>query len=86
MSAAADRLLVSDGEREVLETLARSQTAPFRMAQRSRLLLAADDVFNVQIAQLVGVTRQTMLSWRADFGNRGLAEFAKVRAGRARNR
>jgi transposase len=85
MTAAADPLLVSDGEREVLETLARSQTAPFRMVQRSRvLLLAADGVSNVQIAQLVGVTRQTVLSWRADFSDRGLAEFAKVRSGRGK--
>jgi transposase len=85
MSAAADPLPVSDGEREVLESLARSQTAPFRMVQRSRvLLLAADGVSNVRIAALVGVTRQTVLTWRADFGDRGLAEFAKVRSGRGK--
>ena len=69
----------------MLETLARSQTAPFRMVQRSRvLLLTADGVSNVQIAQLVGVTRQTVLSWRADFADRGLAEFARVRSGRGK--
>jgi len=69
----------------VLETLARSQTAPFRLVQRSRaLLLAADGVSNVQIAQLVGVTRQTVLNWRTDFGDRGLGEFGKVRYGRGK--
>src|SRR5262245_58903879 len=85
MSAAAEPLSVTDGERQVLETLARSQTAPFRLVQRSRaLLLAADGVSNVQIAQLVGVTRQTVLNWRTDFGDRGLGEFGKVRCGRGK--
>jgi transposase len=69
----------------VLDTLARSQTSPFRVVQRARaLLLAADGVSNVEIAEVVGVSRPTVLAWRADFAERGLVDFGEVRKGRGR--
>src|SRR2546428_1848674 len=83
MSRAAEPLRVSDGQREVLDGLARSQTAPFRVVQRARvLLLAADGVSNVEISELAVVTRQTVLSWRGEFAARGGAEFGGGRGGR----
>src|SRR6266511_3401753 len=61
MGRAADALEVSDGQREVLDALARSQTLPFRVVTRARvLLLAADGVSNVEIAELAGVSRPTV--------------------------
>src|SRR6266511_2456790 len=72
MGRAADALEVSDGQREVLDALARSQTLPFRVVTRARvLLLAADGVSNVEIAELAGVSRPTVLAWRADLAQRG---------------
>ena len=85
MGRAAEALDVSEGQRDVLDTLARSQTLPFRVVQRARaLLLAADGVSNVEICELVGVSRPTVLAWRADFAERGLVEFGQVRKGRGR--
>src|SRR6266540_1980970 len=55
MGRAADALEVSDGQREVLDALARSQTLPFRVVTRARvLLLAADGLSNVEIAEVAG--------------------------------
>src|SRR6266542_2216768 len=85
MGRAADALEVSDGQREVLDALARSQTLPFRVVTRARvLLLAADGVSNVEIAELAGVSRPTVLAWRADFAQRGLVDFDEEREGRRR--
>src|SRR6266498_3226615 len=85
MGRAADALEVSDGQREVLDALARSQTLPFRVVTRARvLLLAADGLSNVDIAEVAGVSRPTVLAWRADFAERGLVDFGEVRSGRGR--
>ena len=82
---AAEALEVSDGQRDVLDAIARSQTLPFRMVARARaLLLAGDGVSNVEIAELVGVSRPTVLAWRADFAQRDLVDFGEVRKGRGR--
>src|SRR6266571_816614 len=57
MSRAAEALDVTEGQREVLDALARSQTLSFRVVQRARaLLLAADGVSNVEIAEVVDLT------------------------------
>src|SRR6266542_3953610 len=74
MGRAADALEVSDGQREVLDALARSQTLPFRVVTRARVLLLA----------AAGVSRPTVLAWRADFAQRGLVDFGEVREGRGR--
>ena len=85
VSGAATRLGLSDGQREVLETLVRSHTSEHQLVQRARvLLLAADGVSNVEIAQTVGVSRPTVLAWRAQFEAQGLTRFGQVAAGRGR--
>jgi len=85
MSRAAEALDATGGQREVLDALARSQTLPFRVVQRARaLLLAADGVSNVEIAEMVGVSRPTVLGWRAEFIQRGLVDFGEVGKGRGR--
>jgi transposase len=76
---------MSDGQREALQTLARSQAAPHRQVQRAEaLLLAGDGIANTQIAQRVGVKAATVRAWRTRFAEEGLAKLGKVRAGRGR--
>jgi transposase/transcriptional regulator with XRE-family HTH domain len=85
MTKPAAALMVSEGQREVLEALSVSRTAPHREVQRaSALLLAADGVANTQIASRVGVTPVTVRSWRARFEAQGLTKFARVASGRRR--
>jgi len=85
MSKPAAALVVTEGQRAVLETVSVSRTAPHREVQRARaLLLAADGIANTQIASQVGVTPVTVRSWRTRFEAEGLAKFGKVAAGRGR--
>ena len=81
----AAALPMTDGQREILETLGRSRTAPHREVQRARvLLLAADGMANAWIAEQAGVSVVTVRQWRARFEDEGLARFGQVRAGRGR--
>jgi transposase len=76
---------MSQGQREILRTLARSQTAPAREALRARvLLLAADGLANAQIAGQTGVALATVRGWRARFASEGPTRFGKVAKGRGR--
>ncbi len=76
---------MSDGQREALRVLARSQTAPHRQVQRAEaLLLAGEGIANTRIAQRVGVKAATVRAWRARFDEDGLSKLGKVRAGRGR--
>ncbi len=85
MSNPAGALVVSRGQREVLETLSVSRTAAHREVQRARaLLLAAEGVANTRIAANVGVTPMTVRAWRMRFEAHGLSKFAKVAPGRGR--
>jgi transposase len=85
VNKAAPALVMSDGQREALEVLARSQTAPHRQVQRAEaLLLAADGMPNSRIAERVGVEAATVRAWRSRFAEEGLAKLGKVRAGRGR--
>jgi transposase len=70
----APPLGLRDGDRVVLERLTRSSSVRAGLAQRARIvLLAADGVGNTEIAERVGVARQTVLAWRARYRDRGLA-------------
>jgi transposase/transposase-like protein len=85
MSRAAAPLVISGGQREVLETLAGSQAAAHRVVQRAQvLLLAADGVSNSEISEVVGVSRPTVLVWRGQFEKDGLIGFGEVAKGRGR--
>src|SRR5258708_8194638 len=81
----AAAVVMSDGQREALQVLSRSQTAPHRQVQRAKaLLLAAEGVAKPRIAAQVGVKPATVRAWRARFSEEGLAKLGKVRAGRGR--
>jgi transposase len=84
MSRAAAPLVISDGQREVLETLAGSRAAAYRVVQRAQVLLAADGVSNSEISEVVGVSRPTVLAWRGQFEKDGLVGFGEVAKGRGR--
>ncbi len=85
VNRAAAALVISDGQREALRALARSQTAPPRQVQRAEaLLLAGDGIANTQIAQRVGIEAATVRAWRTRFAEEGLAKLGKVRSGRGR--
>jgi transposase len=78
-------LSVDDGQREVLERLARSGVAAQREVARARvLLLASEGVANTQIAAQVRVSPTTVKAWRERFGEEGLNAFGGVRPGRGR--
>jgi len=83
---AAPALVLRAGDGDVLRSWVRASTVSAGLAQRARIvLLAADGMMNTEIARRVGVTRQTVVSWRARYdrwGLRGLAD--ETRSGRPR--
>ena len=75
-------MAISEGQREVLETLAKSQSAAHRVVRRARVvLLAGGGVSNSEIGEMVGVSRPTVLAWREQFEREGLAGFGEVAKG-----
>src|SRR5438132_13126427 len=78
-------LVLSDEQRESLASLSKSQTESHRLVLRARvLLLASTGVGNSEIAEQVGVSRSSVISWRERFGEEGVKELGKVRPGRGR--
>ena len=85
MVAPAAALEMSATDREVLEKVAGSVSAPYRDVTRARVLLAAaDGVANSVIAARYEVTAMTVRAWRAQFAAKGLTEWGKVKKGRGR--
>lgn len=77
---------LSGEDRSRLESLARKQTAERRMVVRARIvLLAADGVENVRIAEQLGVAPNTALKWRKRFWEEGIDGLVdRKRSGRPR--
>lgn len=76
---------MTSGERETLEALARSHSAPHQQVLRAKaLLMAADGQPNLRIAEEIGVTPVTVRGWRRRFTEEGLAKLGQVRKGRGR--
>src|SRR5450759_3985234 len=85
MRAPTPPLTVTDPQRDVLETLSRSQTAAHRDVQRARALLMASDGFaTTRIAAEIGVSPATVARWRERFEQEGLKASVRVRPGRGR--
>jgi transposase len=85
MRAPTPALTVTEPQREVLQTLSRSQTAAHRDVQRAKALLMASDGFaTTRIAQEIGVSPATVTRWRESFERDGLKASVKVAAGRGR--
>ncbi|GAA4407754.1 IS630-like element ISMsm5 family transposase [Fodinibacter luteus] len=83
---AAAALVLREGDREELARLTRSSSVRAGLAQRARIvLLAADGETNVAIAERVGVSRPTVISWRHRYGAKGIAGLEdEARPGRPR--
>ena len=82
----APALVLREGDRDRLAALTRSSTAPAGLAQRARIvLLAADGQSNTAIAELVGVSRPTVIGWRERYQAKGIAGLDdEQRSGRPR--
>jgi transposase len=82
----APGLVLREGDRERLQSLVRSSTAPAGLAQRARIvLLAADGESNTAISAKVGVSRPTVIGWRERYQAKGLAGLDdEPRSGRPR--
>jgi transposase len=85
MRAPTPALKVTQSQREVLATLARSQTAAHRDVQRAKaLVMASDGLATTRIAKQLGVSPATVTRWREGFDRDGLKASVKVRPGRGR--
>ncbi len=79
-------MVLRDGDRVELERRTRSASVPASAAKRARIvLLAADGVANARIAELSGVSANTVLTWRGRYAERGLRGLGDLpRSGRPR--
>src|SRR5580658_118014 len=85
MRAPTRPLKVTEPQREVLETLSRSQTAAYRDVRRAKaLLMAADGFATTRVASEIGVSPATVTRWRECFERDGLTGSVKVGPGRGR--
>jgi transposase len=67
-------LTVPDSDRAELEQRARSKGVPARVVERARIvLLAAGGLTGAQIAERAGCTEPTVIKWRRQYAERGLA-------------
>ena len=70
----AQPLGLRDGDRDVLTGMVRSTSIRAGLATRARIvLLAADGTPNVEIAELVGVSRPTVNLWRNRYAESGVS-------------
>jgi transposase len=74
MPKAAAALAASPKQLAELHTWLRSPSLSSGLAQRARIItLAADGVANSEIAELLGCSRQTVITWRQRFTQAGIA-------------
>jgi transposase len=80
-------IVLDDTQRQQLEALQRSRTAPVRVAERAAIVLhAADGLEDLEIGALMGIPRQKAGRWRKRYAKLGLAGIEKdaPRPGRKR--
>lgn len=71
---AATALRVSTEDRELLEALVRGGKTPQKTALRARIVLgAAAGAANIALARALGVSRPTVILWRARYAQAGVA-------------
>jgi transposase len=85
MGRVSKPLVMSAGQRDALDRIAKSGVTPHREVVRATALLAAaDGVASATIAAQVGVTAISVRAWREQFEVEGLTRWGKVAAGRGR--
>lgn len=74
-------------QRAQLESFAASRSLPHAQVVRAKIvLMAAEGMANIEIAQKVGLTRESIGKWRKRFVDRGLEGlYDELRPGRPRN-
>jgi hypothetical protein len=73
-------LTIPDPDRAELGRRARDRGAPARVAERARIvLLAAEGMTGPQIAERAGCTEPTVIKWRRQYAEDGLAGLADAR-------
>jgi len=69
---------LSEQDRETLEKWSRGRSTAVRLVQRSKVvLLAAEGMQNIQIADQVGADRRSVGLWRHRFAHKGIAGIQK---------
>ena len=85
MSKIASPVVLSEAERNRLESWVRAQFTPQQVALRSRILLmAADDKQDLEIADELNVNRHTPAQWRKRFQSECLDFVWETQPGRGR--
>ena len=65
MSGKAAKILLTEKQQNILQTISRSTTAPRQLAQRvGVILMAFTGMLNVTIADEIGLTRKQVGRWR----------------------
>ena len=83
----AEKLVMATADRRLLETWTRAHHAPQSVAMRCHVvLLAADGLANNAIAKILGISRPTVLLWRARFAAAGPQALVADAPGRGRRR
>jgi len=79
-------LCLGEGEREELERISRSHSAPHSVVRRAQIILAsADGETNTAIARRLGTTNPTVCHWRKRWFEQGLVGlYGEARPGRPR--
>lgn len=85
MASLSAGTVVSDEQRVVLERWAGAQKTPQSVAVRARIVLAAAaGESNSVIARALGVSRPTVILWRARFAEAGVPALTETKPGRGR--
>jgi transposase/DNA-binding CsgD family transcriptional regulator len=74
----APKIILTEKQREVLESCSRGRLSPVRLAQRARIvLLSAEGLENQEIAEELSVEPRTVSRWRLRFARLGLVGIEK---------
>jgi transposase/DNA-binding CsgD family transcriptional regulator len=64
----AEAIILTPKEKETIDRWAKGKSIPLRLVQRARIIqLAAQNVYNHDIAELLGISRPTVQLWRERF-------------------
>lgn len=83
----APAIEIDERSRRELESFANSRSLPAALVLRARIvLLAADGLQNIEIAGIVGLSRESVGKWRQRYASEGLPGiYDKLRPGRPRS-
>jgi transposase len=85
VASALAETVISDGECAILERWVGAQKTPQSVAVRARImLLAGEGASNSQIARALGISRPTVILWRARFAEGGTQALSATKPGRGR--